>query len=203
MATTDTRERLVDAALELFWFRGYQVTSLADVCQAAGANPGSLYYFFPSKEKLLEAALDRLLETIDQGLLGPAWEGVEDPIARIFALLDAYRRGLLDTDLTYGCPIGSLSLEFRDPPPGVRRRLAENFRAWTGAVRSCLEEARHRFPDGTDLDALATFVLTTMEGGVMLARTERDVSPFDRAVACLRDHFAMLGASARRALEGD
>lgn len=192
MSTTDTRERLVDSALELFWFSGYETTSLADVCHRAEANPGSLYYFFPAKEALLEAALDRLHDSIDEGLLGPAWEGVDGPIEKIFALLDAYRRNLVDTDFRYGCPIGSISLELRELPEGVRTRLADNFRAWTDAVRSCLEEAKESFPPDTDLDALATFVLTTMEGGVMLARAERDVRPFDRGVGCLREYLSCL-----------
>jgi len=190
----DTRTRLLDAALELFWFGGYERTSLAEVCREAGANPGSLYHFFPSKEALLEAVLERLLETIHDGLVGPAWEGVDDPVERIFALLAAYRRSLQMTDLTYGCPVGSLSLEWRDPPEGVRRGLVANFEAWTGVVRACLEEARERFPTDTDLDGLATFVLTTMEGAVMQARTFRSLEPFDRSMAALRDYFERLEA---------
>ena len=195
----DTRTRLVDAALERFWFQGYEVTSLSEVCKAAGANPGSLYYFFPSKEELLEAVLRRLEDELAPGLLEPAWEGVEDPVERVFALLAAYRRSLVATDLRYGCPIGSLSLEWRDPPEAVRQGLVDNFSGWRAAVRACLEEARDRFPDATDLDALATFVLTTMEGGVMLARTFRDITPFDESVASLRRHVELLttGGSAR------
>lgn len=190
----------MDAALELFWFRGYEVTSLAEVCREAGANPGSLYYFFPSKEGLLEAVLQRLAESLETGLLAPAWEGVDDPVERIFALLAAYRQSLMATDLRYGCPIGSLALEWRDPPETVRQGLVDNFRAWRSAVRTCLEEARDRFPPSTDLDALATFVLTTMEGGVMLARTMRDITPFDESVASLRRHVDLLleSADARR-----
>ena len=47
-------------------------------------------------------------------------------------------------------------------------------------------------PRGTDIDALATFVLVTMEGGVMLSRSYRSTDPFDRAVAQLREHFRLL-----------
>lgn len=191
---TTSRDRIVDAALELFWFEGFEQTSLATVCERAEVNPGSLYYFFPAKDQLLEAALDRLLESMDEQLLRPAWEGMDDPVERIFALLGAYRRSLEMTDFDYGCPIGSISLERRHPPPGVRERLAANFDAWTAAVRGCLQQARERIPPGTDPDALATFVLTTMEGAVMLARTYRSMEPFDQAVGCLRDYFGRLGA---------
>lgn len=189
---TGTRVRLIDAALELFWFHGYERTSLADICGKAGANPGSLYHYFPSKQALLETVLERLRNTIHEELVTPAWSGVVDPIERVFALLGAYRRSLEMTNLTYGCPIGSLSLEWRDPPDSVRHGLAANFEAWTAVVRECLEEARDRFPSGVDLDGLATFVLTTMEGAVMQARTFRSLERFDRSVDALRDYFNRL-----------
>jgi hypothetical protein len=47
-------------------------------------------------------------------------------------------------------------------------------------------------PAETDLDALATYVLVVMEGGVMLSRSYRSVEPFDRAIAQLREHFRLL-----------
>src|SRR5918992_5022701 len=190
--TPTTRDRLVDAALWLFWNEGYATTSLARVCEAAGANPGSLYHFYRTKEELLEAALDRLLERIEPDLLAPAWAGVTDPLERVFALLEAYRGALLETGLRYGCPIGNIALELRDPPEPVRRTLAANFAAWTAAVRECLEGARDRFPRDTDLNRLATFVLTVMEGGVMQARTYRSIDTFDAGVASLRDYIGLL-----------
>lgn len=188
----NTRERLVRTALELFWTRGYEATSLAEICEAAEVNPGSLYHFFPSKEGLLEAALDELEASIDEQLLRPAWEGVDDPIDRVFALLAAYRRSLETTACSYGCPIGSLSLELRDPSEGVRRRLVANFEAWRNAVQKCIEEAGDRLPPDNDPERLATFVLTTMEGGVMQARTHRSLQPFDRSVAELRRYLDYL-----------
>ena len=51
----DTRTRLVLAAMQLFWEKGYNSTSIADVLQTAKVNSGSLYYFFPGKADLLAA----------------------------------------------------------------------------------------------------------------------------------------------------
>ena len=184
----DTRSRLVLAAMQLFWEKGFNSASIADVLQAAQVNSGSLYYFFPSKTDLLAAVLDLYLEGIRPMLLEPAWSGVEDPIERIFALLARYRKSLADTDCFYGCPIGSLALELHEPDEPVRERLAKNFSAWIDAIHECLQEARRRLPD-VDLRELAQFVLTVMEGGVMQARTFRDVSYFDAAVGQLRRHI--------------
>jgi TetR/AcrR family transcriptional repressor of nem operon len=194
----DTRQRIVEAAMELFWLKGYGSTSIADILSRSQVNSGSLYHFFPGKQDLLLAVLDAYRDGIGPMLLEPAWDGVGDPVERVFALLGSYRRALIETECTYGCPIGSLALELHDADPAVRELLAVNFAGWVGAIERCLADAGERLPADLDRRALAEFVLTTMEGGVMQARTHRDVGHFDRGVAMLRDHFAMLFARAGR-----
>ena len=191
-APQDTRTRLVLTALRLFWEKGYGSTSVADVLQAAKLNSGSLYHFFPGKQELLLAVLELYHGGIHTMLLEPAWHGVTDPIERVFALLAHYRRALIDTDCFYGCPIGSLALELHEPDPPVRERLAANFSAWTDAIEECLKEAGPRLPRDLDRRELAAFVLTTMEGAVMQARTYRDIASFDGAVRQLRSYFDSL-----------
>jgi AcrR family transcriptional regulator len=194
--TLTSREQFVDAAMRLFWEKGYGATSIADILQAAGANAGSLYYCFPTKQDLLIAVLKRYHTGIHQMLLEPAWQGVTDPIEKVFALLARYREMLVATDCTYGCPIGSLALELHEPDPAVRKLLAANFNAWTSAIEVCLKEAGTRLPRGTDRRELASFILTTMEGGVMQARTHRTLVTYDAAVHQLRGYLSHLEAAA-------
>src|SRR3954447_1926115 len=170
-----TRERIVEAAMELFWLKGYGSTSIADILSRSQVNSGSLYYFFPGKQDVLIAVLEAYRDGIGAMLLEPAWSSVEDPVERVFALLATYRRALVETDCTYGCPIGSLALELHEPDEPVRLLLAANFRAWVAAVEGCLRMAAERFRHGTDLHALAELALNVMEGGVMQSRTFRDV----------------------------
>ena len=188
----DTRERILLAAMKLFAEKGYLSTSVADILKEAGAHSGSLYHFFPTKQDVLVAVLGLYRDGIYPMLLAPAWEGVSDPIERVFALLAAYRRMLADTDCVYGCPIGSIALELHEPDPPVRSLLAINFEGWVENVRSCLDAARDRLPRDVDTRALATFVLTVMEGGVMQSRTHRTLDAFDASVASLRDYFSRL-----------
>ena len=198
-----TRDRIIGAALGLFAAKGYGSTTIADIAAAAKANPGSVYFFFPTKQEVLLAVLSAYSSGIHPMLLEPAWRGVEDPIARVFALLDRYRSLLTDSDCTYGCPIGSLALELHEPDPPVREALAANFAAWTAAIEACLDEAGSRLPRDVDRHALAVFVLTTMEGAVMLARTYRGIAAYDAAIEQLHTYFARLQQTpaARRAPE--
>lgn len=191
-AQRPTREKIVEAAMELFWLKGYGSTSVADILSRTQLNSGSLYHFFPGKQDILLAVLDRYRQGIGPMLLDPAWQGVDDPIERIFALLGRYRTLILETDCTYGCPIGSIALELHEPDENVRLLLAANFTGWIEAIARCLADAGERLPPGTDRQALAEFVLTVMEGAVMQARTYRDVGPFDRSVAQLRAYMASL-----------
>jgi TetR/AcrR family transcriptional regulator, transcriptional repressor for nem operon len=193
----DTRQRIIYAAMELFWLKGYSSTSIADILSRSQVNSGSLYYFFPGKQDVLIAVLEAYRDGIQPMLLEPAWGSVGDPIEKVFALLAQYRRSIVDTECEYGCPIGSLALELHEPDPAVRELLAANFTAWVSAVEGCFREASGRFESGTDMRALAELTLNVMEGGVMQARTYRDVSYFDRAVAQLRK---MIDAMTREAV---
>lgn len=182
----DTRWRIVEAAMELFWLKGYASTSIADILSRSQVNSGSLYHFFPGKQDVLLAVLEAYRDGIHQMLLEPAWQGVQDPVERVFALLALYRRAIVETECQYGCPIGSLALELHDADPIVRERLAQNFTNWVEAVEGCFRGAEHRFAKDTDFRGLAELALNVMEGGVMQARTYRDVAHFDRAVAQFR-----------------
>jgi TetR/AcrR family transcriptional regulator, transcriptional repressor for nem operon len=196
-ASDNTRDRIVLAGLRLFAAKGYQSTSIVDLLQEADAHSGSFYHFFPTKQDLLLAVLKTYRHGIEPMLLAPAWDGIADPIAKVFALLAVYRRALETSGCTYGCPIGSLALELHEPDPPVRELLAVNFSGWVSHIRACLDAARSRLPRSVDTEQLATFVLTTMEGGVMQARTHRSLSAFDASVASLHDYFDRLEAAAR------
>lgn len=199
MGGSDTKSRIVQAAMELFWLKGYGSTSIADILSRSQVNSGSLYYFFPGKQDVLIAVLEAYRDGIGPMLLEPAWAGVDDPIDKLFALLGSYRRALIETDCQYGCPIGSLALELHEPDLPVRELLVANFDAWVGAVETCLAEVRHRLPPEIDLRSVAELALNVMEGGVMQARTYRDVALFDRAVAQLRTYVdALLEKEAAR-----
>ena len=195
----DTRERIVYAAMMLFARKGYASTSVADILTDAGVNAGSLYHVFPGKQDVLLAVLDAYLHGLHPMLLAPAWKDVRDPIDRVFALLERYRQHLISTDCTYGCPIGSIALELHEPDPPVRALLAANFKGWVDAIEQCFIEAGSRLPHGVDRRGLALFALTTMEGGVMVSRTERTPAAFDRAVSMLRDYVDRLQVKPRRA----
>lgn len=194
--------------MELFVFHGYGNTGLAEIARRAKARPGSLYYFFPTKEDLLAATLERRKQQLWPEVLQPIWDRIDDPIERVFGLMAQYRLMLVMTEFSHGCPIGNLAIELSESHPNTRKLLAENFDNWLRAVAGCFREAAARLPNDVDPDELAVFVLTTMEGAVMLARTYRDLRAYDSAITHLRDYVDRLlaagsGWSISRVNQGD
>ena len=187
-----TRDRLINSARYLFWDRGFAGTSMADLLAHAQVNSGSFYHFFESKEALLREVLELYLRLLRPVIVNPAFAKTDEPLERIFAILEGYRGSVLQTECRYGCPLGRLALEIDPENRPAHKLIAQNFQGWIDAVRECVEELKDRLPTGTDREALATYVLVVMEGGVMLSRSYGSVDPFDRAVRQLRQHFQLL-----------
>lgn len=195
---SETRDRILEEAARLFHEQGYSATGISTILRRAGVNSGSLYHFFSGKDALLIAVLKRHLGLLEPLILQPAEGASTDPIERVFALLEVYRRGLLVSECTRGCPVGNLALELGDRKPRARALMDEYFRVWTGRVEAWLMAAGDRLPAELDRERLSRLVLAVMEGGVMQARTAGSPDPYDAAVAQLRSYFRLLAGYARR-----
>lgn len=104
-----TRQRVVEAANRLFYHKGYNRTSFTDVVDAAGVPRGNIYYYFKTKDEILQAAIRYRIDRISQML--ESWNGsYRTPIERLhrfIAILD----NSADAIMRYGCPMGTLNTE--------------------------------------------------------------------------------------------
>lgn len=187
-----TREKLIETARQLFLAKGYEATGVAEILREAGVNSGSLYYFFKTKEDLLVAVLDQYVELLYPYVMDPVFGRTDDPIERVFGVLEGYKMMLEMTECRQGCPIGNLALEMSEKSEAVRSRIALNFENWRKAIRGCLDDAKELFVDDVDTDKLSTLILTAMEGGVMQARAHRSLKPYEDSIALLRDYIGRL-----------
>ena len=98
-AADDTRQRILDIAVDLFIEQGYAGTSVRDISERLGMTKGSLYYHFASKEEVLNALVAPLLEDLDQFVLdaGAAGKIDRDLLERLVNLLAALQRSLADS----------------------------------------------------------------------------------------------------------
>lgn len=196
----DTQTRIIDAAARLFHEQGFNGTGISTILREAEVNSGSLYHFFPSKEALLVAVLERYTHLLRPVVMDPVEAAASDPIERVFALFAQYRGWLSPAGFAQGCPIGNLALEVGDSSPEARRLIRSNFEGWHGVVKSWLDAAGTRLPARLDRGQLAVFVLTVLEGAIMQARAAQSPQPFDDSIAQLRGYFDLLITEAASSL---
>lgn len=105
----EIHSRIVDAANRLFYRQGFNQTSFTDIADAAKIPRGNFYYYFRSKDEILEAIIDKRIEGI-RGMLEEWNQSYQSPKKR----LNRYLKILLNNEkdvLRYGCPMGSLNVE--------------------------------------------------------------------------------------------
>lgn len=183
-----TRDRILDAARELFHRQGYRATSIGQIRQRAGASASSVYHFFPSKEDLLVAVAESYEDLLWPMIMEPAHELGDDPLDRVLAIFEVYRRFVEETDFELGCPVGNLAVEIGESVPAARAVIARTFGTWKGTVERWLAEALPETSDG-ERAAMASLVLTLVEGALVHARAERSLDPFTAAAGQLRRHW--------------
>lgn len=187
---SSTREQVLEHATALIRERGFRATSIGDLLERAGIQKGSFYYYFPSKEDLGHAVLDRFVEDLEKRLLDflTAPTGPQ-PLERIGAVLDGFVAQTEASGGKGGCPFGTLAMELADVHDGFRVRLSDALKRLESAFADLLGRARDAGELRRDADpkALASFVMAGLEGGMLLAKTHRDV-------ACLRTPLSFVEA---------
>ena len=187
-----TREALVERAADLFRAHGFRATSIGDVIEHAGVPKGSLYHHFPSKEELGYAVLDHWRDEFRARFLDEVTaDAGPPPLDRIGRFLDRFLAAQDAGACRGGCPFGTLAAEMADVHEGFRARLAETFQGFADAFAVQLRRAQE---DGTlradaDPAALGTFLVATLEGGVLLAKVNRSSAALASALDTARNHL--------------
>ena len=177
-----TRARIVETAAALMHERGVAATTLEDVKEAAEVSGSQLYHYFPDKNELVQAVIDYQADTIvnnNRRALGSA--------KGLAAWRNMVITGARSTEARGGCALGSLVGQLAESDPEARALIATGFDQWAAAISDGLRalHADGKFPSGIDPDDLATTLLATLQGGLLLAQAERSTRPFEIAVDTL------------------
>ncbi|MGK5550071.1 TetR/AcrR family transcriptional regulator [Actinomadura kijaniata] len=155
----------VEAAMQVFWSRGYEATSIQDLVEATGVGRGSLYAAFGSKDGLYEAALARYAERS----VGGAAERL-DRDGPVRAVLRDLLVGMVEETVAdparRGCLITNTAVERLPRDPAAGRVVGGALDRLTDAVTAALRRGRARgeLPPDADVAALADFLVTTVQG---------------------------------------
>ncbi|WP_369149051.1 TetR/AcrR family transcriptional regulator [Streptomyces sp. R44] len=190
----ETSSRLAESMLELIQRHGYSGTGLNAVVEHAGAPKGSLYFHYPQGkealgEKAIELAAAQFSSLVAGSATGPATVG--EVLGRVIDEL----AGMLDgSDFQLGCPVSVVTLEMGAQSERLRDACADAFESWVAPLSELL--IAHGRPR-TVARALATAVVSMVEGAVIMSRAQRSTEP----LTCAAQAIAVLlaegtGASA-------
>ena len=165
-APAGKRERLVAAACQVLHEQGVERTTLADIAQAAGVPVGNVYYYFKTKDQLVEAAINAHGELLETTLA--ALDRRRTPQARLKGIIHEWtsQRELV---ARYGCPFGSLACELDKRTSGLDGTAASTLRILTGWV-----EQQFRSMGRADARDLAFALVASYQGIALLTNTFRD-----------------------------
>ncbi len=191
-----TRARLVDACLDQVWGQGYAASSIATIAQAAAAPKGSVFYYFPSKDEVVVAAVEAYVALARQRR---GRELLPGPDRKLPALkrLEAYFRSRMEARRPAGfrrsCLLGNLAAEI-DPEasPLVADAVRAGLAAFEADLLAVLQEAAAagELAPGADLPALAATLVHAWEGALLRMKLLRSGGPLEEFLRSFAPFFA-------------
>lgn len=191
-----TRKRIVEAAAPIFNQHGYEGSSLNALMDATGLKKGGIYRHFASKEELAAEAFDYAWET--------AWKTRllhVDEKARALDKLKQFIANFIERrpPVPGGCPVLNTAIDADDGNPVLRARVAKALRSWMGRLEAYVKEAQRQreAKPGVDPKSVATMIVASLEGALMMSRIQRSDEPLLRVQSHLNRYLDAEVAASR------
>jgi TetR/AcrR family transcriptional repressor of nem operon len=183
----ETKERIIALSAPIFNRHGYSGTSMSDILKATGLEKGGIYNHFKGKEELAIAAFDYNFKQMSRSF-GRALKAAGDsPSRQLVAIIEIYNGGY--QELSDGCPIMNTATESDDSNPVLRAKAQDAMNQWRALITRIIDEgvARGEFFE-VDGDEVASLIIASIEGGMMLSKLYDEETHLRRAVAYLVEY---------------
>ena len=174
----NTRQELLEAALEEIHHQGFQAASLSKILSRTGLTKGALYHHFPNKKAMGYAVVDELIRPmVIHYWLNPIKEA-KDPIDGFIAVMESAGSDLSEEDVALGCPLNNLAQEMSSVDEGFRERLEAIYEEWRSGLSAELERGQSTgFVDKkTDTKRAAIVIVAILEGCIGQAKNSKSLS---------------------------
>ncbi|MEA2713898.1 MAG: TetR/AcrR family transcriptional regulator, transcriptional repressor for nem operon [Gemmatimonadales bacterium] len=195
-----TRDKLLQAAFEEIYRRGFQAASLDTILAKAGVTKGALYHHFPDKASLGYAVVDEVVK----GFLLERWGVLEppsrDPVTTLQRILRRRAANLTAHEVELGCPLNNLAQEMSPLDQRFRRGVSATFDIWTAAVAKDLArgQAEGTVRKNVDPRKIAAFVVASIEGSFGLAKSAQSAAMLRSNLEVLRWFLESLRPAPKR-----
>lgn len=176
------RERLLEEGLRVVHEHGFANASVRDIVQAAGVPQGSFTNHFASKEAFGLEIIDRYFANAHKLVDATLRNDELPPMARLRAYFDGYEERLKTNNLKNGCLFGNFALDVNEGGDAIRNRILEIFGESRDALAYCLRAAvaSGELRPALNCDDVAGYIVSGMQGAVLLSKAYRSVEPFER-----------------------
>jgi len=175
---TESRDRLLETATDLFLGKGYGVVGTSEICKAAAVNKGTFYHYFPSKTDLLVAAIERYAERFRAEFvrISASRQDPKDKLTELFEVPARSNRSWHAAHgVTQGCLVGNMALELGSVDPVVRQAVQQAMRSWRFAIEPIVVELIDRGDlPRIDPAIAAEAVIAMIQGGIVVAKSRND-----------------------------
>jgi TetR/AcrR family transcriptional repressor of nem operon len=195
MPRPSNKEKLLADGLRVVHERGFGASSVRDITQAAGVPQGSFTNHFASKEAFGLEILERYRAMTSAAVRATLRNDRLPPLDRLRAWIDGQLSYLRKDDMRRGCLYGNLSAEASEASDAIRFRVASVFAENQASVAYCLEaaiEAGELAPK-TDVQELAGFIVSSLQGAILVAKSQRSPIPVERFERVLFRHMLPQG----------
>ena len=170
---SETRRKLVDAGIDLMRARGYNATTVDDICTTAGVTKGGFFHYFKSKDEIAKAALTHFYEGKVKDYEEAPFRKLADPLERVFGRLDYVQSAAGGTNrTTKGCLIGVFAQEMALANPELRGVCQSFFEKIAVDFGRDLSDAKaaYRLQHDFDPKTVATLYVAIVQGSLMMAK---------------------------------
>lgn len=182
MASNNTKERLIETAIDLIWVSSYGSVSVDDICKAADVKKGSFYHYFPSKIDLAIAAMEHAFTEfkpkLDE-LFSPATPPVER-FKKYIAFGYEHQQEMLNKHgIVCGCPMASLASEMAPQERAIHDKTDEIISYKAKYYESTLRDmiAEGLIPKDANIEAKAKNIHSYIMGQFVMARIQNSIDP--------------------------
>ena len=189
----ETRERILERSAQLFNRQGYYGSSLADIMRETGLEKGGIYNHFSSKEQLALEAFDYAYGLVQQRV-GQALAGKRHAIERLLAIVSIFQSIVDDPPVPGGCPILNTAIESDDANVMLRDRARAAMNDWRTTIQRIVNKGieRQEIHHDIDADEVATLLIATLEGALMLSNLYKEPVHMRRAAAHMTRYIETL-----------
>jgi TetR/AcrR family transcriptional repressor of nem operon len=180
----DSRTKFLEAALHVIRAKGYQASTVEDLCEAAGLTKGSFFHHFESKEELAVAAADYFATMAESKFAEAPYRRATDPLDRLQGYVD-FRAAIMRGDLPdFTCLLGTMVQETYETHPAIRDACGRHIADHAKTLEKDIAEAKRRYaPDAPwNPEGLALYTQAVIQGAFILAKAKGTPEP---AVECL------------------